>query len=107
MDKDEGLKHLDIDTAKVLKVTIPLLMEYIDVLEKRNGEITCPACRTSLWTISHSEMDNHKPAVVTYPLPFSHGRGMWAFPMICDSCGYIISFEATKVADNLEKKGKI
>lgn len=93
--------------VKTLDVTMKIFMEYIDNIEKKNGDIKCPACSGTLWGISHSETDPSKPAILTTPLPFSKGRGMWAFPLICSSCGFVITFEASKVVSILEEQGKL
>lgn len=107
MDKNTKQNASDLRRDKVLKVNISDFVDYIDAIERKNGDIKCMACGETVWEISKSELDEKKPELLSIPLPLMPNRGLWVFPLMCSSCGLIINFESTKVVEALEKKGKL
>ena len=98
------------DPFEITKISFELFKFYLDELEKEFGDITCNECGNQLWNIFRApvpEGAEEKPNVVTFPMPFSPGVGMWSFPISCSRCGSMRFFEASAVYDGLRKHGKL
>lgn len=107
MDNKEDLEQTVRDPGEIAGVTFDLLKEYLEDLELISGEINCSECGKTSWNIFRSPLDKEKPNVVTFPMPFTPGYGIWSFPVACDSCGSMRFFEASTVLDELRKSGKL
>ncbi|WP_432323433.1 hypothetical protein [Yersinia enterocolitica] len=97
----------DGDPNQVRKITLSLLKDYLHRIETKDGEIICPVCKGTLWDIPVSKNDEDQPNLVTFPMPFNPGFGVWSFPVSCNNCGDMKFFEASKVLLNIKKYGGI
>ncbi|ELY2767160.1 hypothetical protein SMC44_002680 [Cronobacter malonaticus] len=95
------------DPLEITKVTYELFKFFLDELERERGDITCAECGNQMWNIFRAPGTEEKPNVVTFPMPFSPGIGMWSFPISCSRCGSMRFFEASTVVDSLRKLGKL
>ncbi|AYN25740.1 hypothetical protein D8682_01310 [Buttiauxella sp. 3AFRM03] len=95
-DKDKDVD--DINSTRSMSVTREDFVEFFTKYEKKHGDLVCPLCQSSVWGLPSREDSPEHLAIVTLPIPFSPGRGMWAYPIICKECGYIVTFAANKVS---------
>ncbi|MDI9766784.1 MULTISPECIES: hypothetical protein [Pantoea] len=103
-DKNAGKVR---DSSEITKITFDMIKYFFQEIEHKHGESECSFCHSTTWHIHKSPYDPSNPNVVTFPMPFSPGIGMWAFPIACADCGDMKFFEASKVYDFLKSKGKL
>ena len=87
---------------KALSVTRADIAEYFTSFEKQHGDMLCPLFKTSLWAITPRIDSDEHAAIITLPLPNASGRGVWAYPIICSGCGYIIHLSASFVVGKIK-----
>lgn len=99
---EELQKEIDTNnTNNCLSITKDDFAEFFTKYEKINGDLTCPLCKNSTWAISSREDSAEHIAIVTLPIPRNFGRGIWAFPIYCNECGYMVSFMANLVSSKI------
>jgi len=104
-ESKEAKEAKDADrVSKAISITKEELAEYFRKFEHDYGEFACPLCKHKTWVVTSRPDDADHPAILTFPIPLVHGRGMWVFPVICQECGFVASFAANKVA--LKIKGE-
>jgi len=88
----------------VLSTTIEDLTNFLKSFEKDDHDLKCSCCKGSRWEINSNPNDKSKPVIVTMPLPLINGSGVWAFYVVCYTCGEIKLFHTSKVATWLHEK---
>ena len=91
---------------EIRDVTIKKFNAYVSKLEEKK-DFSCSVCGGTLWDVPCSPNDEDHPNVITLPMPFNPGFGVWAFHIICAECGSMMFFEASKVVDGLRKAGEL
>lgn len=94
------------DPNEIRGVTVEKFKVFFSKLEDKK-ELPCAVCGGTLWDIPCSPNDETHPNVITLPMPFSPGFGVWAFHIVCDGCGNMMFFEASKVVDALRETGEL
>jgi len=92
--KENALAHMQ----KALSITRKEFVKYFEDVESKFGELECSMCKTSMWVVPSRDDDPDLMAVLTLPLPLSHGRGMWVYPVVCKECGFLAYFASSHVA---------
>lgn len=93
-EHEKALAHMQ----KALSITREEFAKYFEGVESKFGELECSMCKTSMWVVPSRDDDPDLMAVLTLPLPLSHGRGMWVYPVVCKECGYMTYFASSHVA---------
>jgi len=88
-----------------LSVSKADFVDYFTNFEAEFGELSCPLCKNTTWFISSRDEESALPTILTIPLPFSPGRGMWVFPLTCNKCGFVVTFDTNFVTSKI--KGSI
>ena len=104
-EKKETLKERR-DPIEIRDVSVDKFKSFFSKLEAKK-ELPCTVCEGTLWDIPCSPNDETHPNVITLPMPFSPGFGVWAFHIVCAECGSMMFFEASKVVDALRKSGDL
>lgn len=86
----------------VLNTTISDFKRYLNSFNKYQ-HVACSVCSGTEWTINASPNDQNKPVIVTLPIPFVDGAGIWCFYLMCQSCGEMKLINTNKVAEWLHK----
>ncbi|HEI9850470.1 TPA: hypothetical protein SLN67_003533 [Serratia marcescens] len=100
-DKEKEANHKKL-LERAESVTHAELAEYFTSFEKKHGDLPCPLCKTSLWAMPPGNEDHFRPLLVTLPLPFSNGMGVWSYPIFCTNCGYTVLFNTNHVASKIK-----
>lgn len=101
------IKDGEINQKDITHVTLQHLKNYLLDVYRQRGDLNCPCCKSNIWTFHPSPEDPEKANIVTLPMPLSKGLGMWAFPVTCSSCGFMILLEAAKIFRDLHAAGEI
>ncbi|MGF2440022.1 hypothetical protein [Enterobacter ludwigii] len=99
--KDNVEKQDESNISRALSIRMEEFGDYFLSKENKHGEMVCPLCRGTVWGIPPRFDAIEHPALVTYPLPNSSGRGIWAYPLICSGCGFIATFSAFDVSKKI------
>ncbi|WP_308537725.1 hypothetical protein [uncultured Kluyvera sp.] len=100
--ENKNEKQIQSSSLRALSVSRSEFHQYFLDFENKFGEMACPLCKKTLWGVPPREDSQDHPALITYPLPNSAGRGIWAFPVICMECGYIATFAANHVSGKIK-----
>ncbi|CNI60443.1 MULTISPECIES: hypothetical protein [Yersinia] len=93
----EDSKDIEIVTAAI-SVRQKELVEYFEGYEKKHGDLLCPLCKNTNWTIATRGGEDVGPLIITLPIPTMQGRGVWAYPLYCTDCGYMIMLNTSHVS---------
>lgn len=86
------------------EVTMDEFGDFLKSIKNNKNGMFCSACGGNDWDIHSNPEDKTKPAIVTLPLPSKEGFGMWCFYLMCQNCGGIKLFSASKAAEFKMKK---
>lgn len=82
----------------VMSTSIDDFKFFLQSFEKDGHDLTCSCCKGTSWEINSAPNDKNKPVIVTMPLPLVSGSGVWAYYVVCNTCGEIKLFHTNKVA---------
>ncbi|MET3814536.1 hypothetical protein [Pantoea sp. UYEF8] len=102
MDADKKINLPEL----VLSATTQDFKDFLKSFEKDGKDLQCSCCGGSHWEINSNPNDKEKPVIITLPLPMISGSGVWAFFVICSTCGEIKLFNTNKVATWLHARKK-
>lgn len=89
----------EIDVSEVVRnMTISDFKSYLHSFSK-HPHLVCSVCSGTKWTIHSNPEDNDKPIIITLPIPFVEGVGVWCFFLMCSRCGKMNFINTNKVAE--------
>ncbi|CNJ79015.1 Uncharacterised protein [Yersinia intermedia] len=93
----EDSKDIKVVTTAI-SVRQKELVDYFESYEKKHGDLLCPLCKNTNWVIATRDKGDMGPLIITLPIPTMQGRGVWAFPLYCSDCGYMIMLNTSHVS---------
>lgn len=101
----EGDKKINLPQL-VLSTTMEDFKDFLKSFERDGKDLQCSCCGSTHWEINNNPNDKNKPVIITLPLPLISGSGVWAFFVICATCGEMKFFNTNKVAAWLHERRK-
>ncbi|EGT4508917.1 hypothetical protein SM080_000719 [Cronobacter sakazakii] len=105
MDSGE-IKNNDIrDLSR--SVTISMLQDHLAECGFEDDKIVCASCGHHEFVLPvGDERDGEKyPCIVTMPIPFRAGKGIWSFISICGKCSNTLFYNVMTITAKLKEKG--
>lgn len=104
---DENNKSSNDLSELSRKITLKMLQDHLSDCGFSDEKIVCAACGHHEFMLPIGEVrDNEKyPCVVTMPIPFRSGKGIWSFIAICDKCSNTLFYNVMVITTRLQAKG--
>lgn len=103
-DNEKEIENAYTGSYRSLSISRKEFKDYFNGLEEKFGEMVCPLCKTTAWGVPPRSDSNDHPAIVTLPLPNSTGMGLWAYPVVCMECGFIVNFATNHVSARIREE---
>lgn len=105
---DETENHKEFNDYS-RQINVEMFKEFLDDCGFHDEKIVCTACGNHDFAIPLGDnIDGVAyPVVVTMPIPYKAGKGVWNFIAICDRCANTLFFNVMYITKRLRDKGKL